>query len=242
MKLTKNHIFFIISANLWGFCYFFWNMCIFPCFWRWYMGFLDQQKSWLVPLNCYLRVSQLKLTGGSKPICWVSWQATVLKTIDFFHSESKSRTVYITFDTQEGSLKEAHQKWKHFENKMDENVAIGYIFIFYVINSTKFNKCTLSCDKGYQWQVYLFLAVAVPAFWGGGGREHFQERASTASHHVFQTSQFHVDLNVIHTLRVHYAHAAANLNSRYSKYTKVARVHYFCTIALRTSRAVLTRV
>ena len=45
----------------------------------------------------------------------------------------------------------------------------------------------------------------------------------------------------IHTLRVHYAHAAANLNSGYSKYAKVAHVHYFCTIALRTSRAVLTR-
>ena len=45
----------------------------------------------------------------------------------------------------------------------------------------------------------------------------------------------------IHTLRVHYAHAAANLNSGYSNYAKVARVHYFCTIALRTSRAVLTR-
>ena len=41
---------------------------------------------------------------------------------------------------------------------------------------------------------------------------------------------------IIHTLHVHYAHAAANLNSGYSKYVKVARVHYFCTIALRTSR------
>ena len=45
----------------------------------------------------------------------------------------------------------------------------------------------------------------------------------------------------IHTLRIQYAHAAANLNSGYSKYAKVARVHYFCTIALRISRAVLTR-
>ena len=44
----------------------------------------------------------------------------------------------------------------------------------------------------------------------------------------------------IHTLRVHYAHAAANLNSGYSKYAKQRR-HYFCTIALRTSRAVLRR-
>ena len=44
-----------------------------------------------------------------------------------------------------------------------------------------------------------------------------------------------------HTLCVHNAHAAANLNSGYSKYAKVARVHYFCTIALRTSRAVLTQ-
>ena len=34
----------------------------------------------------------------------------------------------------------------------------------------------------------------------------------------------------IHTLRVHYAHAAANLDWLYSKYAKVARVHYFCTI------------
>ena len=33
----------------------------------------------------------------------------------------------------------------------------------------------------------------------------------------------------IHTLRVHNAHASANLNSGYSKYAKVARVHYFCT-------------
>ena len=33
----------------------------------------------------------------------------------------------------------------------------------------------------------------------------------------------------VHTLRVHYAHVAANLNSGYSKYAKVARVHYFCT-------------
>ena len=32
---------------------------------------------------------------------------------------------------------------------------------------------------------------------------------------------------IIHTLRVHYTHAAATLNWRYSKYTKVARVHYF---------------
>ena len=48
-------------------------------------------------------------------------------------------------------------------------------------------------------------------------------------------------LCAIHTLRVHHAHAAANLNSGYSKYAKVACVHYFCTIALRTSHAVLTR-
>ena len=50
-----------------------------------------------------------------------------------------------------------------------------------------------------------------------------------------------VKIRILHTLRVHYAHAAANLNSGYSKYTIVARVHYFCTIALRTSRTVLTR-
>ena len=47
-------------------------------------------------------------------------------------------------------------------------------------------------------------------------------------------------ISMFHTLRVHYAHAAANLNSGYSKYAKVARVHYFCTIALWTSCAVPT--
>ena len=50
-----------------------------------------------------------------------------------------------------------------------------------------------------------------------------------------------VQLLNIHTLCVQYAHAAANLNSGYSKYAKVARVHYFGTIALRISRAVLMR-
>ena len=54
--------------------------------------------------------------------------------------------------------------------------------------------------------------------------------------------QVRLSLHYIHTLRVYYAHAAANLNSEYLKYAKVARVHYFCTIALRTSRAVLTQV
>ena len=48
-------------------------------------------------------------------------------------------------------------------------------------------------------------------------------------------------LLMIHTLRIHYAHAAANLNSGYSNYAKVVRMHYFCTIVLRTPRAVLTR-
>ena len=56
--------------------------------------------------------------------------------------------------------------------------------------------------------------------------------------HMVETKDY---VTRFHTLRVHYAHAAANLNSGYSKYSKVARVHYFCTIALRTSRAVLTR-
>ena len=41
-------------------------------------------------------------------------------------------------------------------------------------------------------------------------------------------------VHLIRTLRIHYAHAAANLNSGYTKYAKVARVHYFCTIALAT--------
>ena len=43
--------------------------------------------------------------------------------------------------------------------------------------------------------------------------------------------------NNLYTLRVYYAHAAANLDWRYSKYVKVACMHYFCTIALRTPYA-----
>ena len=52
---------------------------------------------------------------------------------------------------------------------------------------------------------------------------------------IISSSKLFLFPSHIHTLRVHYAHAAANLNSGYSKYAKVARVHYFCTIALRTS-------
>ena len=50
-----------------------------------------------------------------------------------------------------------------------------------------------------------------------------------------------LSLILIHTLNIHYAHAAANLYSGYPKYVKVTRMHYFCTIALWTSRAVLMR-
>ena len=40
------------------------------------------------------------------------------------------------------------------------------------------------------------------------------------------TACFHCDSYTLHD--------AANLNSALSKYARVARVHYFCTIALRT--------
>ena len=43
-----------------------------------------------------------------------------------------------------------------------------------------------------------------------------------------------------YSLFIHSAYTVL-INSGYSKYAKVARVHYFCTIALRTSLAVLTR-
>ena len=71
--------------------------------------------------------------------------------------------------------------------------------------------------------VWLYLKISICWFW------------FILLHHI--TYWF----RNIPTLRLHYAHAAANLNSGHSKYAKVARVHYFCTIALRTSRAVLTR-
>ena len=65
--------------------------------------------------------------------------------------------------------------------------------------------------------------------------------SKSSPHNYFQRRPYMYHIYNIHTLRVHYAHAAANLNSGYSKYAKVARVHYFCTIALRTYSAVLTR-
>ena len=46
-----------------------------------------------------------------------------------------------------------------------------------------------------------------------------------------------VALTLIHTLRVQYVHDAATLNFGLSKYAKVARMHYFCTIALQTPNA-----
>ena len=58
---------------------------------------------------------------------------------------------------------------------------------------------------------------------------------------VLHTIYIYIYIYIFHTLHLHDAHAAANLISGYSKYAKVARVHYFCTIALRTSHAVLTR-
>ena len=47
-------------------------------------------------------------------------------------------------------------------------------------------------------------------------------------------------LEHIHTLRVHYAHTVANLNSGYSKYAKVLRMYYFFTVALRTPYALVS--
>ena len=44
----------------------------------------------------------------------------------------------------------------------------------------------------------------------------------------------------IHTLCVHYTYVTANLNWGYSKYAKVACLHYFSTIELQTPHAMLT--
>ena len=50
----------------------------------------------------------------------------------------------------------------------------------------------------------------------------------------YQSSKQNLPILIIHTLCVHYAHVAANLNSGITKYAKVVRVHYFCTIERRT--------
>ena len=42
----------------------------------------------------------------------------------------------------------------------------------------------------------------------------------TADENLFCVHKYGNELRNIHTLRVHYAHAAANLNSGYSKYAK----------------------
>ena len=61
--------FFIISAKLLALCYLFWNICIFPCFRKWLMGFPDQQKSWLVPLMWVLKIS-IKILMKTFSILW----------------------------------------------------------------------------------------------------------------------------------------------------------------------------
>ena len=43
----------------------------------------------------------------------------------------------------------------------------------------------------------------------------------------------------LHTLCLHYVHAAANQKSGYIKYVKVVPMHYFYTITLRKPCAVL---
>ena len=64
--LPKTSVFLHISANLWGFCYLFWNTCIFSCFWKWEMGFADQQNSWPVPLrNIFQSIWKFTLSCGT---------------------------------------------------------------------------------------------------------------------------------------------------------------------------------
>ena len=54
---------------------------------------------------------------------------------------------------------------------------------------------------------------------------------------VLCNMSFNILLRSTHTRCLHYMPAAPNLDSRYSKYAKVAHMHYFCTIALRTPYA-----
>ena len=116
---------------------------------------------------------------------------------------------------------------------------------FFEVTVTENIKETLT-NKMLPWQIRFQVQVTAPIYILSFLIELSPEQLdliTTASKLFTSDSSFSVVifLTNIHTLRVHYAHAAANLNSGYSKYAKVARVHYFCTIALRTSRAVLTR-
>ena len=87
--LPKPLFFFIVSANLWGFCCLFWNICIFPCFWKWYMGFPDQQRSWPVRLRsisiCCQKAQQRSLTNESISFCF-----TVVPSVLFIYSYKAS--------------------------------------------------------------------------------------------------------------------------------------------------------
>ena len=49
--MCPNPFFFITSAILWGFCCFFWFMCILHCLCKWLVGVSDQEKSWPLPLK-----------------------------------------------------------------------------------------------------------------------------------------------------------------------------------------------
>ena len=126
---------------------------------------------------------------------------------------------------------------------------LEYLGIMFCVNLSCHSKCDyISPDRiGVIWEQVILTVVVILCF-------RSLHDTLLLSYHVFKLTTLIINymkggkwsgkwitLSFIHTLRVHYAHAAANLNSGYSKYVKVARVHYFCTIALRTSCAVLTR-
>ena len=56
----------------------------------------------------------------------------------------------------------------------------------------------------------------------------------TSSESIVEHSFFHALNHNSYTPKLHYTHAAGNLNSGYSKYMKVVCMHYFCTVALGT--------
>ena len=66
MKLTKHPVFLYNYFSKFMGILLYLLKCIFPCFWRWWMGFPDQQKSWLVPLSwpCCLTWTLVLM------ICW----------------------------------------------------------------------------------------------------------------------------------------------------------------------------
>ena len=97
--------------------------------------------------------------------------------------------------------------------------ALHYNYVYCDMDNVNFYSVCISVHVLYR----ISISEVCRCVWGGDVFmwDRIQQFAGMSVYIYFSLFQNK------NTLRVHDAQAAANLNSGYSKYTKVARVHYF---------------